>query len=224
MNIRTVLAAFSLSFAACSHPEPAPPGTVTTWSFDDTAAGMLPAGFRSDATRRADPIAKWEVRAIDDAPSGSHVLSLPRVEHNSGDTFNLCWTDDLVFLDGSLRVKLRDRSGREDSGGGLIWRARGRNNYYVARYNPLERNLRLYHVVAGLRTMIASADVDLQNAWYDLAVEHHGDHIQVALDGRVLLDVHDDTLPHPGGIGVWTKADAATDFDDLRVEHAGAKR
>lgn len=91
----------------------------------------------------------------------------------------------------------------------------------MARLNPLEHNLRLYFVKDGSRTMLASAEVAVPTgSWSELRADHRGDHITVWLDGVQLLEARDATFPQPGGIGLWTKADATTDFDDLRVEPA----
>ncbi len=211
---------FLLSFAfvaACAVPPTALLGN-RQWHFDDVPAGKLPAGFVVDATRRVGPLASWDVAVAKDAPSPPQTLSLSYPNHKSYDSFNLCWNPGVVFLDGTIRVKVCARSGAEDQGGGLIWRARGPNDYYVVRLNPLESNLRLYHVVGGNREMLASADcAAVVGQWYDLRVEQRQDLIQCSVDGKVLMSIADATLPAAGGVGFWTKADAATDFDDLQV-------
>ncbi|MBM4061815.1 MAG: hypothetical protein FJ265_12075 [Planctomycetes bacterium] len=210
-----------LPFAACASPRAAFTGTMA-WSFDDVPAGRLPAGFAVAATRRVGPLASWEVAESAGAPSGRQALSLSYPNHKSYDSFNLCWNGSLAFRDGAITVKLCARSGREDQGGGLIWRASGPDDYFVARLNPLEGNLRLYHVLAGNRTMLASADCKaVAGTWYELRIEQRGERIRCAVDGAVLIEAAAAVLPEPGGVGVWTKADAATDFDDLRVEGAG---
>lgn len=217
--MRFPLAVFLLC-AACS-TAPAPLQGVHEWHFDDVAAGSLPSGFAADATRRVGPLATWEVAPSPGAPSGGTALSLSYANHKSYDSFNLCWNRGLAFRDGSITVRLCARSGKEDQGGGLLWRAQGPDDYYVARLNPLEGNLRLYHVLGGNRTMLASADCEAKTGqWYELRIEHRGQRIRAAVDGKVLVEVDDAALGGPGGIGVWTKADAATDFDDLRIEGA----
>ncbi len=212
------LAASLLLAAACAVPRPALQGTLQ-WSFEDVALGAVPADFVVDATRRVGPLAAWEVTESKGAPSPKQALSLSYPNHKSYDSFNLCWNQSVGFLDGVVTVRMCARSGTEDQGGGLIWRARGPDDYYVVRLNPLESNLRLYHVVAGNRTMLASAEcVAVVGQWHELGVEQRQDLIQCAVDGKVLIAIADATLPDAGGIGLWTKADAATDFDDLRVE------
>jgi hypothetical protein len=215
--MRFPLAALLL-LSACVH-SPAPLQGVREWHFDDVAAGGLPEGFVVDATRRVGALATWEVGVSAGAPSGSQALLLSYPNHKSYDSFNLCWHRGIGFRDGSISVRLCARSGKEDQGGGLLWRAQGPDDYYVARLNPLEGNLRLYHVLGGNRTMLASADCEAKvGQWYELRIEHHGQRIRAAVDGKVLLEVDDAALGAPGGVGVWTKADAATDFDDLRIE------
>lgn len=210
------------AMAACAGTSLGPPlDAPRTWHFDDLAAGALPDGFRVDATRGGGPLATWGARADVTAPSTPNVLALSRVDHDRGDTFNLCWTDAFAFADGVLAVRLRAVGGEEDQGGGLIWRAQDRDNYYIARLNPLENNLRLYHVKDGSRSMLANASVTVAGgSWHELRVEQRSDHIGVFLDGSRMLEARDGTFATAGGIGLWTKADATTDFDDLRVEPA----
>jgi hypothetical protein len=159
MNATTggTLAAVAVALLGCSTP-PAPFVGERTFTFDDVVPQTLPPGFRANATRRVGPLATWEVADSAGAPSGGRALSLSYPNHRSYDSFNLCWTPDVQFLDGSLRARVCARSGNEDQGGGVMWRAHGPDDHYVARLNPLERNLRLYHVVRGNRTMLASAD------------------------------------------------------------------
>lgn len=217
-----LLAAIAAATPGCSSTA-AGAAASEAWNFDSTTPGQLPAGFRAAATRRVGPLATWEVRAVADAPSPPQVLSLSYPNHRSYDTFNLCWTDQVQFGDGVLSVRLRAVSGKEDQGGGLIWRARGPDDYYIARLNPLENNLRLYTVQGGNRSMLASADCEATaGRWYELRIEQQGSHITCSVDGTRLIDLDDATFAAAGGIGLWTKADAATDFDDLRVDRGTA--
>ncbi len=216
-----LLSLLLLPLSSACHSPPEPLVGERRWHFDDVAQGELPAGWRVDATRRVGPLATWECTAAKDAPSTPQALSLSYPNHKQYDSFNLCWTPDVPFLDGTLRVMVCGRSGKEDQGGGLIWRAAGPDDYYVVRLNPLEGNLRLYTVQHGNRSMLASADVPATiGRWYELAVTHTQDLIECRVDGRTLISFADATFQHPGGIGVWTKADAATDFDDLVVTGA----
>lgn len=189
------------------------------FGFDTEVAGSPPAGWRVAATNPDGPLATWRVARDASAPSAPQVLVLTNIQNNSGGVFNLCWNDTIAFRDGTIEASVRADSGAEDQGGGLLWRARDANNYYIARYNPLEHNLRLYSVRDGKRKQLASAE-DLgiaTNTWFRIRIEQQGDAIEVSLDGRKLLSISDTTFPASGGVGFWTKADAASSFDDLAI-------
>lgn len=191
-------------------------------TFDDVPAGGLPAGWKVEATNPSGGLATWQVVEDGTAPSPANVLSLRRIQNSSRGVFNLCWNPSMRLRDGRIEVKLRARGGRVDQGGGLIWRIRDHSNYYVARWNPLENNLRLYYVKEDRRVQIASADVSLTvEEWHTLVIDHRGNRIRCFLDGEQLLHAVDETFPEEGGVGVWTKADAATSFDDLIVDALG---
>jgi len=118
-----------------------------------------------------------------------------------------------------LTVRVRANSGRIDQGGGLIWRVRDARNYYLVRYNPLESNLRVYVVTDGSRRQLASAEnISIPTGqWWQLRVAHTGRQITAWLDGVKRLQLSDESLPGPGGVGLWAKADAASSFDDLVI-------
>ena len=157
--------------------------------------------------------------ADSDAPSGQKVLALTSPNHDFGGAYNLCWRDDIRFKNGTLEVTVRANTGDEDQGGGPIWRVQDKNNYYIARYNPLENNFRLYKVKDGVRKMLASAPrLEIKNSeWFTIRIVHNGSQIEGWLNGEKLLEVSDATLTRAGGVGLWTKADAATSFDDFSV-------
>lgn len=188
------------------------------FNFDQTAAG-LPSGWIIAATNPDGPLAEWQIKADPAAVSSPQVLAITRIRNESGDVFNLCWTHDLVFQNGSVEVNVRADNGKEDQGGGLIWRAQDADNYYVARYNPLESNLRLYFVKEGRRTQLASADISgiKSGEWFRLKIVHQGERIEAYLNGKKYLEATDGTFLKAGGIGFWSKADAASSFDDLVV-------
>lgn len=163
--------------------------------------------------------ATWLVQRDERAKSPPNVVSMTADNHGSQSRFNLLWNPNLRFGDGKLSVQVRADSGDVDQGGGPMWRVQDADNYYVCRINPLEANYRVYVVRNGKRTQLASAMVDLNEAtWYRLEVHHVGSRIVCSLDGKVMLEVDDATLPDAGGVGLWTKADARTSFDDLRVD------
>ena len=131
---------------------------------------------------------------------------------------HICWNNLISLDNGVLEVKFKADSGIVDQGGGLIWRALDNDNYYIARYNPLEQNFRIYHVKDGLRTKIANTWIQLPDGvWHKLKITHVDAKIEGYLNDRKLLEVTDKTFVGAGGIGLWTKADAVTVFDDLVI-------
>jgi hypothetical protein len=151
------------------------------------------------------------------APSKPNVLAITSTA-NKGSTYNLALAQGTSYQDLDLTVKVRANTGEIDQGGGPIWRAKDGDNYYICRWNPLEDNFRVYKVVNGKRQQLASAETDVAaDAWHTLRITMRGAHIECYLDGQKLLEGDDGTIPGPGMIGLWTKADAATAFDDLLV-------
>ncbi len=206
--------------ARAEGPEPGRPArAVIHLAFDGVVPGALPAGWRVEATNPRGPLAAWAVEAEAGDSGGNRVLRVRPAPGARPGTFNLCWTRAIRFRDGTIEVRLRAERGEEDRGGGPVWRVQDRDDYYVARYNPLERNFRVYVVRRGIRRRLAGASgIRIPGGrWCTLRIAHHGDHIEGWLDGERLLDVHDATIPAAGGVGLWSKADAATAFDDLEV-------
>ncbi|NOZ88000.1 MAG: DUF1080 domain-containing protein [Deltaproteobacteria bacterium] len=190
----------------------------TSWDFEKVQIGKLPSGWKVEATNPKGPLATWKVMRDKTAPRGSHVLSLTSTNHNFGGTFNLCWTNDVSFLNGEIEVRLKANKGKEDQGGGIIWRVKDKNNYYVARFNPLESNFRIYYVHDGARKTLASARISLPaGKWITMKITQHGNRFQGFLNGKKLLQETDDLFKKPGGVGLWTKADARTSFDGFTV-------
>ena len=186
------------------------------WTFDDIPAGLLPTGWTVEATNPSGDLAEWTVKA---GAGAGRVLAIEAIHDASNRVFNLCWTRGAAFKDGTLSVRVRADSGAVDQGGGPVWRVRDAKNYYLARYNPLERNFRLYCVKDGVRTQLADAGglPIPAGTWFTVKVIQQGDAIACELDGKRLLEATDATFPGPGGVGVWSKADAVTSFDDLSV-------
>ncbi len=183
------------------------PKTVHRWPLDKTPIGKLPASLIASKGR-------WLVST--DRSTGKAIQTIEQSAKNANPVYNVLLVKDLKMADVHLRVKLLAISGKLDQGGGLLWRALDARNYYITRYNPLENNLRLYTVKNGRRKQLASASVTLPSrTWFTLYATMKGDHIQVRLGGKQLLDVHDKTFPKAGRIGLWTKADARTHFSGL---------
>ncbi len=186
----------------------------------DNASLELPPGWKADATGPKGLLAQWQVIADVQAPSAPNVLSIIKINDKYSGVFNLFWNPDVRFKNGIVEAKIRANTGEEDRGGGLIWRAKDVNNYYIARYNPLEGNFRLYYVKDGTRKMLGESEkIEIKTGeWFVLTVHHKGNKITCRLNGRELLHAEDSTFAEAGGVGFWTKADAASSFDDLHVE------
>ncbi len=180
-----------------------------TVSFDREAPGALPAGWRSGVTGRGSP--KWSVEADTSAPSRPNVLK----QSGSG-TFPWCVRPDASLADGYVEVKFKALTGREDQAGGVVWRWKDGDNYYVARANALENNVSLYYTVNARRNTIKYVDAPVPgNTWHTLRVEFAGKRIRVIFDGKPYIEMDDDRIAGPGAVGVWTKADSVTLFDDF---------
>jgi hypothetical protein len=184
--------------------------------FDKADLGKVPAGWKAAQTGQGSGV--WKVVADDTAPSKTgHALAQTAADRNA--LFNLCVVEDGRYRDVEVSVAFKAVKGGKDQGGGVVWRFQDANNYYVARMNPLEDNFRVYKVVDGRRfPEFQSADVKVPaGEWHMLKVVMKGDHIECYLDGKKHLDVKDDTIKEAGKVGLWTKADAQTNFDDLRI-------
>ena len=185
--------------------------------FEGVPSGGMPAGWRIEETNTKDTPATWRVITDAGAPSGGRVFALTETVNTNG-TYNLATAEGGDYGDLDLTVKVLAVSGEEDQGGGPIWRCRDADNYYVCRINPLEDNYRVYKVIGGKRKQLGSARVELSaGKWYALSVRMKGSTITCDLDGEPVLEAEDGDLPHAGMIGLWTKADAVTSFDDLEV-------
>jgi hypothetical protein len=166
--------------------------------------------FGNDSTTAWKKNAVWKV----EQDSQTKVLSLIK---RSSSAFNLCYNPKISFLDGSITVKFRANSGRIDQGGGIMWRVQDDDNYYIARFNPLEDNFRFYLLHDGIREEISSANVHLSKGWHSMKITQNGHHFEGFIDGKPYLKATDARLNKSGGVGVWTKADAMTSFDDLNI-------
>jgi hypothetical protein len=188
-----------------------------TFAFSKEALDKLPTGWKAGHTGK-EGAGAWKVVADDTAPSKKgHVLA--QTGESPSPVFNLCVAEDTGFKDVEASVMFKSNKGKRDQGGGIVWRYADANNYYIARYNPLEDNYRLYKVVAGKRIQLATKEGVKVPAgeWHKLAVRMTGDRIECYLDGKKELEATDDTFREAGKVGLWTKADAQTSFDQFIV-------
>jgi hypothetical protein len=180
-----------------------------TLNFDSEAPGALPAAWQQGVTGKGT--ARWTVKADAGAPSKPHVL-----EQAGSGTFPWCVLRNTKIENGFVEVLFKPISGKEDQAGGVVWRWKDGNNYYVARANALENNVSLYHTTNGRRNTIKYVDAPVaKGVWHTLRVEFSGARIKVALNGKTYIELEDTHIKGPGAVGVWTKADSVTAFDDF---------
>ena len=180
-----------------------------TINFDNLKTGAPPPAWTASKTGKGD--AKWEVVADDSAPSKPNVLK------QSGEaTYPVCFKNDTSLKDGYVEVKFKPVSGKEDQAGGVTWRCKDADNYYIARANALEDNVTIYHTIKGKRVSFKNIDTKVASAvWHTLRVEFDGNKFAVIFDGKKVMEATDDSFSDAGKVGVWTKADSVTLFDDF---------
>ena len=238
----TVSAFILISIVACSAPSgssgaetnslaipeaPAPvhqPGKNLVYKFDNDAPGKLPAKFHAALTGKGNGGA-WEVKADSSAPSQPNVLAQTSTDKTSY-RFPLAIADEGSFLNPDVSVRFKPISGQVDQAAGLVWRLSNANNYYIVRANALENNVVLYKVENGKRTDLplkgegrtyGKKAIVPSGQWSELRVVATGNLFEVFVNGQKLYEVEDNTFPEAGKVGLWTKADSVTYFDDLRV-------
>ena len=185
-----------------------------TINFDDAKPGQPPPGWIATQTGKGS--AKWTVEQDTTAPSKPNVLK------QSGEAdYPVCLLDSSNLKDGFVEVKFKAISGKEDQAAGIIWRAKDKNNYYITRANALEDNVTIYHTIDAKRTEKKRVKLKVApNQWHTLRIDFQANDFKVSLDGKPALDWQDDTFRDAGKIGLWTKADSVTLFDDFRYESA----
>ena len=183
-----------------------------TENFDGLKSGrMLPRGWRGGVTGEGK--AKWTLESDRTAPSPHNVL-----KQSGAATYCWCVKTNISIANGSVEVKFKPIEGKEDQAGGLIWRFQDGDNYYIARANALGDNVTIYQTVNGVRTQFQRINLKVApNEWHTLRVEFRGPNFQVSFDGQRALNWKDETFKR-GGVGVWTKADSVTLFDDFKFE------
>jgi hypothetical protein len=186
-------------------------------SFESTQIGAAPEGWTATLTGSGDP--KWTVESDETAPSK------PKIVKQSGRaTFPLLLKNDTNIMDGFIEVKFKAIAGSQDRAAGVIWRAQDANNYYVVRANALEDNFVLYKTVNGVRSALdivgrkggygVSVAVPA-NTWHSLRIDFKATRFKASFNGNQLFEVEDSTFTDAGMVGLWTKADSVTLFDQM---------
>ena len=180
-----------------------------TVNFDSDPVDFAPTGWTCGVTGRGTP--RWSVIADSSAPSKPNVL-----KQSGRGAFPWCVKSGVSLADGFVEVKFKPISGRDDQAGGVVWRWKDGDNYYVARANALENNVSLYYTERGNRKTLKYVDAPVApGSWHTFRVEFAGQRIAVSLDGKRAIEFEDKHLTGTGAVGVWTKADSVTAFDDF---------
>jgi len=194
-----------------------------TVSFENAQIGATPEGWTATLTGKGDP--KWTVERDETAPSKQKVL-----KQSGRATYPLLLKNDTNIKDGFIEVKFKAIAGSQDRAAGVVWRARDANNYYVVRANALEDNFVLYKTVDGIRSALdivgrkggyGVAVPVPANTWHSLRIEFKAARFGASFNGKQLFGVEDSTFTDAGMVGLWTKADSVTLFD--QVTYGGTK-
>ncbi len=180
-----------------------------TINFNGVKTGGPPSGWT--ATQTGSGSAKWSVEKDESAPSKSNVL-----KQSGAATFPVCIKNDANLKDGFVEVKFKPVAGKEDQAGGVIWRVQDANNYYIARANALEDNVTIYHTINGKRVAFKNINTKVTSSvWHTLRVDFAGNKFTVTFDGNKVIEATDESFANAGKVGVWTKADSVTLFDNF---------
>src|SRR6202171_2860191 len=186
-------------------------------SFESAQTGVTPEGWTATLTGSGNP--KWTVENDETASS-----KLKVVKQSGRATYPLLLNNDSSIKDGFIEVKFKAIAGSEDRAAGVVWRAKDANNYYVARANALEDNFVLYKTVGGVRSALdivgrkggygVSVPVPA-NTWHSLRIDFKAARFGASFNGKQLFEVEDSTFADAGRVGLWTKADSVTLFDQV---------
>jgi len=204
--MRSALGTFALLLLACNGKAPA----EDTPRLSVAGQEKLKEDFEKENPHWKFVAGTWERRK-----SGESMVLAQTAETQP---WAVAILEERKFSDLDVTVKFRPISGKEDASGGIIFRAKDGKNYFLVRANALENNFRLYTVKEGNRSQIATAKVDEPKLgqWHTIRVVAKGPKIQAYLNGKLFID-HEDKTYTEGYVGLWTKADSVTEFDDLEI-------
>lgn len=215
MRMTGVLTALVLGVTVVVH------GATRKVDFSDDAVGQAPKGFEFGHTAKVGAPGKWSVQA-----EGNNKYLVQLDADNTRSRFPVAVMADVTAADVDVSVRFKPVSGRVDQAAGLVWRFQNEDNYYIVRANALENNVVLYKVEKGNRTDLPvkgegrtygkKAQVP-SGQWSTLRIVATGPRFEVYANGSKLYEVEDTTFTQAGKVGVWTKADSVTQFDDLTV-------
>ena len=195
-------------------------------SFANEPVGAVPSGWTSTMTGQGNP--KWTVEEDPTAPSGSKVI-----KQSGRATYPVLLKNGTTLKDGFVEIQFKAVSGNDDRAGGIVFRAKDANNYYVVRANALEDNVVLYKTVGGKRSSLdivgrkggyGTKVPVAPGRWHTLRVEFQDNRFHVIFNGQRVFAVEDRTFLEAGQIGLWTKADSVTLFDNISYGAAPERR
>jgi len=220
-----LIACQKINPASPETPSPTQPaGREFVYNFDKDVVGKIAASFHTALTGSGAK-GDWVVRTDTTAPSQPNLLAQMSADDTSY-RFPLAIADEGSFQNLEMSVKFKPVSGSGDQAAGLVWRLKDSNNYYIVRANALEGNVVLYKVENGIRTDLPLKDegrtygkkVSVPSGqWSTLGVTAQDKLFSVYFNGEKIYEVEDQTFKGAGKVGLWTKADSVTYFDDLRV-------
>jgi hypothetical protein len=196
-------------------------GATRKMDFSQDAIDQPPKGFEFGHTARVGRPGKWIVQN-----DGANKVLAQTDADSTRSRFPVAVVADLMTADGDVSVRFKPISGRVDQAAGLVWRYQNQDNYYIVRANALEDNVVLYKVENGRRIDLPvkgegrtyGKKTEVPGAqWSTIRVVATGRLFEVYFNGAKLYEVEDATFAQPGKVGVWTKADSVTQFDDLTV-------
>jgi hypothetical protein len=203
-----------------------------TVRFNHSVPGKLPADWEVAMTHAGAP-PDWEIVRDESAPSPPNVLAQLSRDKTAG-RFPLAIWDRASLQDGELLVAFKTVDGSIDQAAGIVWRYQDPNNYYIVRANALANNVVFYKVENGVRTSIAPKGLPSRSygvkhlipsgRWNNLKISFAGAKIAVFFNQEQLFEAEDTTFSKPGKVGLWTKADSVTYFDDFTVASKDAQR
>lgn len=217
MIMMTMLAGVALAQTQTPAPTPIP---TQTYDFHKLKVGTTPPGWTCTQTGKGE--AKWTIVRDDYPPLFNNVLeqigsgAIPGEPYPTPSVYPICIFDGATIKDGFVQAMFKVVSGKQDQGAGIIWRVKDANNYNIFRANALGNDVTIYQTVNGIRTTKVRRSLPVSsNVWHSLRVDFRGNSSTVSLDGSLINTWFDNTFMEPGKVGVWTKADSVSMFDQV---------
>ncbi len=202
----------------------AEPSADHVYTFDRDLRAKPPGGFVESLTGEGGPVS-WHVIEASDAPSGRQVVAQLSQDATNA-RYPMLVLDEFSAKNVDVSVRFRTISGTVDQAAGIVWRWQNKDNYFVVRANALEHNVVAYKTVSGKRSSIGvqgngdayGVQVEVPSTkWNTLRVRMVGNMAEIYFNDQRLFAVENDAIPSAGKVGLWTKADSVTQFDDLKL-------